>query len=61
MNFLSWFVLLQIFSMNTYQSLEDIASNRGDGVVDPSLSSGKIYVHDCLLFIYDLFGAIGAS
>ena len=42
--------------MSSYQSLEDIASNRGDGVVDPSLSSGKIYV-----FIYDLFGAIGAS
>lgn len=47
--------------MSTYQSLEDIASNSGDGVVDPSLSSGKIYLHDCLLFIYDLFGAIGAS
>lgn len=55
------FVLLQIYSMSSYQSLADIASNRADGVDDPNLSSGKIY--SCIilwvcLFNIELFGAI---
>ena len=47
--------------MSSYQSLADIASNRADGVDDPNLSSGKIYTYRYILFICDLFGAIGAS
>jgi len=38
--------------MSTYQSLADIASNRGDGVDDPNLSSGKIFTILLLYFIY---------
>ena len=43
-------IFLQFYSMSSYQSLADIASNKAEGVEDPSLSSGKKNTQYMLLF-----------